>query len=331
MNASSNGIEKIDTAHIRQSLDLILNRIGNTVVGQHRLLRGMLIGLLCRGHVLIEGVPGLAKTTAVSSLAGALGTEFRRLQFTPDLLPADIIGSEIYRPQNHQFEVQTGPIFANLILVDEINRAPAKVQSALLEAMQERQVTIGGNTLQLPDPFMVLATQNPIDQQGTYSLPEAQMDRFLMKLVVQYPSREEEQEILSRSLDLSQDQEKLPPVISNEEIRLASMSLQSIQVSQALRNYVIDLVTATREPERFDSGLTNLIRYGVSPRGTIALTHAARAEAFLSGREYVIPEDVRAVLEDVFRHRIALSYEALGEELTVDIVLANIIDRVPVP
>ncbi|MAT15960.1 MAG: ATPase [Planctomyces sp.] len=328
---TSASVDLAAVADVRQSLEEILARVGETVVGQHHLLRGMLIGLLCRGHVLIEGVPGLAKTTAVSSLAKALGTDFSRLQFTPDLLPADVIGSEIYRPQDHRFEVQPGPIFANLVLVDEINRAPAKVQSALLEAMQERQVTIGGKTLKLPSPFMVLATQNPIDQQGTYALPEAQMDRFLMKLVVKYPAREDEEEILNRALLPGDRRIESAPVVDETQIEMAARALESIQVSTTLRNYVLDLVAATRDPSQLDPQLSNLIRYGVSPRGTIALTLAARAEAFLKNREYVIPEDVRAVLWDVFRHRMALSYEALAEELTVDDVLERLVDRVPVP
>jgi MoxR-like ATPase len=358
---------------IRQALDRTIARIGESVVGQPGLVRGMLIGLLCNGHVLIEGVPGLAKTTAVSALAAALGLHFRRLQFTPDLLPADIIGSEVYRPQEHRFEVQRGPVFANLVLVDEINRAPAKVQSALLEAMQERQVSIAGQTLPLPRPFMVLATQNPIDQQGTYALPEAQMDRFLLKLLVRYPGTSAEREILSRSLGtdafsavsahnsvaLENQQtnrsaaEKLSvplpakegetsrigegkpgiiePTLSRAEIEAAQASLILVRVSDLLQQYIIELISATRDPYRFGSEVGDLIRFGVSPRGTIALAQAARAAAFLSDRDYATPDDVHQVLYDALRHRVILSYEALAEEKSADEVLREVVQRVPVP
>ena len=358
---------------VREALDRTIARIGESVVGQPGLVRGMLIGLLCNGHVLIEGVPGLAKTTAVSTLAAALRMQFRRLQFTPDLLPADIIGSEIYRPQEHRFEVQRGPIFANLVLVDEINRAPAKVQSALLEAMQERQVSIAGQTLPLPRPFMVLATQNPIDQQGTYALPEAQMDRFLLKLLVRYPAVSAEREILARSLGtdtssaaaarnsvaLANQQSNRPPAekvsvplsakdvgtprigngepgiieptLSPSEIETAQASLIQVRVSDLLQQYIIELVCATRDPYRFGSEVGDLIRVGVSPRGTIALAHAARAAAFLSDRDYATPDDVHQVLYDALRHRIILSYEALAEEQSADEVLREVVQRVPVP
>jgi MoxR-like ATPase len=317
--------------HIREALDRTIARIGESVVGQPGLVRGMLIGLLCNGHVLIEGVPGLAKTTAVSTLAAALGMHFRRLQFTPDLLPADIIGSEIYRPQEHRFEVQRGPVFANLVLVDEINRAPAKVQSALLEAMQERQVSIAGQTLPLPRPFMVLATQNPIDQQGTYALPEAQMDRFLLKLLVRYPAVSAEREILARSLESPGVSGLTEPTLSRGEIETAQAALIQIMVSDLLQQYIIELVSATRDPYRFGSEVGDLIRVGVSPRGTIALAHAARAAAFLCDRDYATPDDVHQVLYDALRHRIILSYEALAEEKSADEVLREVVQRVPVP
>jgi MoxR-like ATPase len=316
---------------IREALDRTVARIGESVVGQPGLVRGMLIGLLCNGHVLIEGVPGLAKTTAVSSLAAALGMQFRRLQFTPDLLPADIIGSEIYRPQEHRFEVQRGPIFANLVLIDEINRAPAKVQSALLEAMQERQVSIAGQTLPLPRPFMVLATQNPIDQQGTYALPEAQMDRFLLKLLVRYPATCAELEILARSLESAGAPGITEPTLSRGEIETAQASLLQIQVSALLQRYIVELISATRDPYRFGSEVGDLIRFGVSPRGTIALAHAARAAAYLSDRDYATPDDVHQVLYDALRHRVILSYEALAEEKSADEVLREVVQRVPVP
>jgi len=324
-----NGTE--NRTEIRDALQQLVERLGETIVGQERLIRGLVIGLLCRGHVLIEGVPGLAKTTAVSSLAAALGTTFRRIQFTPDLLPSDVVGSEIYRPQDHSFEVQTGPIFANLVLVDEINRAPAKVQSALLEAMQERQVTIGGKTLPLPDPFMVLATQNPIDQQGTYALPEAQMDRFLLKLMVRYPQPDDEQQILSRSLAQEIVAVQSDPVLTESRIQQAVEKVRGVSVTEVLQRYIVDLVTATRDPYRFGSEVGDLVEFGVSPRGTIALAFAARAEAFLNDRDYATPDDVRAVIYDVWRHRIVLSFEADAEEMTADEVLSQIIDRVPVP
>jgi MoxR-like ATPase len=316
---------------IREALDRTIARIGESVVGQPGLVRGMLIGLLCNGHVLIEGVPGLAKTTAVSTLAAALGMQFRRLQFTPDLLPADIIGSEIYRPQEHRFEVQRGPVFANLVLVDEINRAPAKVQSALLEAMQERQVSIAGQTLPLPRPFMVLATQNPIEQQGTYALPEAQMDRFLLKLLVRYPAVGAEREILARSLEAPGQPGIIEPTLSRSEIETAQAALIQVRVSAPLQNYILELISATRDPYRFGSEVGDLIRFGVSPRGTIALAHAARAAAFLFDRDYATPDDVHQVLYDALRHRIILSYEALAEEKSADEVLRELVQRVPVP
>jgi MoxR-like ATPase len=370
MNSSTPATaEDIDLARatvkdVREALDRTIGRIGEYVIGQPGLVRGMVVGLLCNGHVLIEGVPGLAKTTAVSTLAAALGMQFRRLQFTPDLLPADIIGSEVYRPQEHRFEVQRGPIFANLVLVDEINRAPAKVQSALLEAMQERQVSIAGQTLPLPRPFMVLATQNPIDQQGTYALPEAQMDRFLLKLLVRYPAVSAEREILARSLGTdtfsaaaakksvafaTQQNNQSPaekvsvplpaksevvnsdPTLSRIEIETAQASLTQVRVSETLQQYIIELVSATRDPHRFGSEVGDLIRVGVSPRGTIGLAHAARAAAFLSDRDYATPDDVHQVLYDALRHRIILSYEALAEEKSADEVLREVVQRVPVP
>lgn len=316
---------------IREALDRTVARIGESVIGQPGLVRGMLIGLLCDGHVLIEGVPGLAKTTAVSALAVALRMQFRRLQFTPDLLPADIMGSEIYRPEEHRFEVQRGPIFANLVLVDEINRAPAKVQSALLEAMQERQVTIAGQTLPLPRPFMVLATQNPIEQQGTYALPEAQMDRFLLKLLVRYPAPGAEREILARSLEAKGDPGVAEPTLSRRDIETAQASLSQVRVSVPLQQYIIELASATRDPYRFGSEVGDLIRVGVSPRGTIALAHAARATAFLADRDYATPADVHQVLYDAWRHRVILSYDALAEEKSADDVLREVVQRVPVP
>jgi MoxR-like ATPase len=316
---------------IRQRLQAAEDQVNQIVVGQQPLVRGMMISLICGGHVLIEGVPGLAKTTAVAALAATIATTFCRLQFTPDLLPSDIIGSEIYRPDQHRFEVQRGPLFANLVLVDEINRAPAKVQSALLEAMQERQVSIAGQTMPLPRPFMVLATQNPIDQQGTYTLPEAQMDRFLLKLVVPYPSAAAEQSILHRSLAPPSQETAPTALLSPEDIAAAHRQLSGVRFSESLERYVMDLVQATRRPSNFSSKAGGYIRFGVSPRGTLALAHAARAFAYLSGRDHVTPDDIKAVLKDVFRHRIVLSYEALADDQTADGVIEEILPHVPVP
>lgn len=318
-------------AAVREAIEQTVAEIEKAVVGQHELIRGMILGLLCDGHVLIEGVPGLAKTTAVASLAKAVRTAFCRLQFTPDLLPSDIVGSEIYRPEEHRFEVQRGPIFANLVLVDEINRAPAKVQSALLEAMQERQVSIAGQTMALPKPFMVLATQNPIDQQGTYALPEAQMDRFLLKILVQYPTRPHEKQMLHQSLQPVASSQQIEPVLSPELIVAAQAAIQGVTVSSAIEDYVVSLVSATRDPYRFGAQIGDLIRFGVSPRGTLALGHVARAAAFLAGRDHVVPDDVKAMAASVFRHRIVLSYEALAEQKTVDEVLGMLLQQVPVP
>lgn len=318
-------------AAIRDAISRAVDEIARVVVGQTELIRGMILGLLCDGHVLIEGVPGLAKTTAVASLAKAVSTQFCRLQFTPDLLPSDVVGSEIYRPEEHRFEVQRGPIFANLVLVDEINRAPAKVQSALLEAMQERQVTIAGQTMPLPYPFMVLATQNPIDQQGTYALPEAQMDRFLLKLLVRYPARPHEKAMLRQSLQSPDRAPQIEPVLSPATIAAARSAVGRVTVSPDIEDYVVDLVTATRDPYRFGAEVGALIRFGVSPRGTLALAHVARASAFLAGRNHVLPDDVKAMAASVFRHRIVLSYEALAEQKTVDDVLEMVLQQVPVP
>ncbi|WP_235935198.1 AAA family ATPase [Candidatus Laterigemmans baculatus] len=320
-----------DAAAVRSGIERAMAEIGRVVIGQDELIRGMLLGLLCNGHVLIEGVPGLAKTTAVATLARTVHTTFRRLQFTPDLLPSDVIGSEIYRPEEHRFEVQPGPIFANLVLVDEINRAPAKVQSALLEAMQERQVSIAGQTLPLPQPFMVLATQNPIDQQGTYALPEAQMDRFLLKLVVRYPARRHERAMLHQSLHPADSPEPIEPVLTPKSLAAAQAAIGRVSVSPAIEDYVVDLVAATRDPYRFGSEVGDLVRFGVSPRGTLALAHVARASAFVAGRDHVTPDDVKAVATAVFRHRIVLSYEALAEQKAADDVLAMILSQVPVP
>lgn len=309
----------------------LVDEVSKVIVGQEELMSRMLIGLLANGHLLIEGVPGLAKTTAVASLAQAISTDFQRLQFTPDLLPADLIGTLVYRPQNQEFTVQKGPIFSNLILADEINRAPAKVQSALLEAMQERQVTIGGDTFPLDDPFLVMATQNPVEQEGTYPLPEAQMDRFMLKVIVDYPNREQELEILDR-MSTSKPKYELNAVMTPGEIVAARDLVDSIYVDQKVREYIVDLVMATRNPEKYGLGtLKNLIQYGGSPRATINLTLASKASAFLNGRGYVVPQDVKDIAMDVLRHRVIVTYEAEAEEKTSEDLVTKILGKVPVP
>lgn len=325
-------IEEIGARVAQQSRSFqrLREEVGRVVVGQERLIRGMLTGLLSGGHVLIEGVPGIAKTTAVTSLAHAVELSFQRLQFTPDLLPGDVVGTQIYRPQDGNLEVQTGPIFANLVLVDEVNRAPAKVQSALLEAMQERQVTIAGETFVLPDPFLVIATQNPIEQEGTYRLPEAQTDRFLLKVLVGYPNRDEELQILDRMGRTGQTA-TTDPVLSPETIVDSRALIDDIYMDQRVRDYIVDLVMATRDPYRFGAEVGDLVQFGVSPRGTLALSLAARVHAFLDGRGFVTPDDVKDMAYEVLRHRIILSYEAEAEERTPDDVLQVIMSAVPVP
>ena len=308
----------------------LIEEVGKTIVGQQDLLGRMIIGLLANGHLLIEGVPGLAKTTAVACLAKAISTGFQRLQFTPDLLPADLIGTQVYRPQSQEFVVQKGPIFSNLILADEINRAPAKVQSALLEAMQERQVTIGGETFLLDEPFLVLATQNPVEQEGTYPLPEAQMDRFMMKVVVDYPNRDEELEILGR-MSTTKQTLNTSPVTTPEEIMAARNLVDQIHVDRSVKEYVVDLVMATRKPSAYNLPLEDLIQFGASPRATINLTLAAKANAFLDGRAFVNPQDVKSIAMDVLRHRVIVTYEAEAEEQTSEDIVKQILNTVPVP
>ncbi len=300
------------------------------IVGQEYLLDRMLVALLARGHALIEGVPGLAKTLAVKALAQTLALEFRRIQFTPDLLPADLVGTLIYEPSSGQFQARTGPIFTNLLLADEINRAPAKVQSALLEAMEERQVTLGDKTRPLPDPFLVLATQNPIEQEGTYPLAEAQIDRFMLKLKLTYPSRAEEAEILDRML--VERKIEASPVLDRDRLTILREVTDSIYLDHKLKNYLLDLVAATRDPRRAGLGdLAGLISFGASPRATIYLARAAKALAFVRGRGFVIPEDVKDIAPDVLRHRIVPTYEAEAEEISSDDLVARILERVPVP
>ena len=303
--------------------------IEKEIVGQKELLDRMLIGLLCQGHILLEGLPGLAKTTAVKALASAISTSFKRIQFTPDLLPADIIGTQIYRPDRGSFEVSPGPVFNNIILADEINRAPAKVQSALLEAMQERQVTIGDQTFRLEEPFLVLATQNPIEQEGTYPLPEAQVDRFMMKIKVDYPSAEEEREIVARMR--SGQGQAINGVVSVEHLAAAREAMGQIHCEDKLLYYMVDLVRATRQPRDYGLELASWISYGASPRASIWLDNAARAQAFLNGRGYVTPQDVKSIAPEVLRHRIILSYEAEAEGKTTDDIIANLLERIEVP
>ncbi|MDK1020217.1 MAG: MoxR family ATPase [Candidatus Hydrogenedentes bacterium] len=318
-----------DVEQQSQFVTRLRTEIARIIVGQEYMIDRLLVGLLANGHVLIEGVPGLAKTTAVKTLAAALDCTFSRIQFTPDLLPADLIGTQIYNPKDGNFTIKKGPLFGNIILADEINRAPAKVQSALLEGMEERQVTIGQETFQLEAPFMVLATQNPIEQEGTYPLPEAQVDRFMLKLRVSYPTRAEEREIMDR-VDLLHATE-VRVVASKEEILTAREVVNEVYVDEKAKNYIVDLVRATRHPEAFGLELQNLIEYGASPRATIYLQQAARALAFLQGEGNVFPNDVKQIAMDVLRHRVIVTYEAEAENVTSEDIIRRILDTVPVP
>ncbi len=320
--------EKIE----RQSsfVDALVMGMDKVIVGQKHLVESLLIGLLADGHILLEGVPGLAKTLAIKTLSDLIKGDFNRIQFTPDLLPADLIGTMIYSQKKEEFSIRKGPVFANLILADEINRAPAKVQSALLEAMQERQVTIGDHTYPLPQPFLVMATQNPIEQEGTYPLPEAQVDRFMLKVVINYPKREEEKLIIRQNL--KKDKPEVSPILSPEDILAAREVVRQVYIDEKIERYIIDIVFATRFPG--DYGLKNLkemIAFGASPRASINLALAARAYAFIKRRGYVIPEDVRAVCYDVLRHRIGLSYEAEANSMTSDEIITEILNSVEVP
>ena len=309
----------------------IQDALGNVIIGQHHMVERLLIGLLCDGHVLLEGVPGLAKTLAIKSLAQTVHADFSRIQFTPDLLPADVTGTLIYNQPKNEFVVRKGPIFAHFVLADEINRAPAKVQSALLEAMQERQVTIGDASYPLPQPFLVLATQNPIEQEGTYPLPEAQVDRFLLKVVITYPSKQEEQLIL-RQYSSSAPAPSLETVASLQELLEGKKLVRQIYLDEQIERYIVDLVHATRFPEQYQlAKLKPLLQFGASPRATLSLALASKAMAFLQQRSYVIPEDVRAIAADVLRHRIGLSYEAEAENMRADDIIAEILKTVPAP
>ena len=300
------------------------------IVGQRYLVDRLLVGLLTGGHILLEGVPGLAKTLSVKTLAQAIAANFRRIQFTPDLLPADLIGTMIYSPRDGTFTTRKGPIFAQIVLADEINRAPAKVQSALLEAMQEHQVTIGDETHPLPDPFLVLATQNPIEQEGTYPLPEAQVDRFMLKLRIGYPSREEERQILDR-MAVTRNHQRVSTVVTTDEILRTRALVDQIYIDDKIKDYVVNIVFATREPQAYQLDLGPLIEYGASPRATLYLTLAAKAHAFLQGRGYVTPQDVKSIGPDVLRHRVIVSYEAEAEEVDADEVVRRVFEGVPVP
>lgn len=311
-------------------IDLLMNEISKVIVGQKAMVERLVIGLLGNGHVLLEGVPGLAKTLAIKTLAESMKAKFQRIQFTPDLLPADLIGTQIYNQKDGNFLIRKGPIFSNFILADEINRAPAKVQSALLEAMQERQVTIGETTFKLEEPFLVLATQNPIEQEGTYPLPEAQVDRFMLKIKITYPERAEELAIMRQNISMIET--KVNPVISPEEILKARHLLTEVYIDEKIEKYILDIVFATRNPKDFGlSNLSDLISYGASPRATINLALGAKAMAFIKRRGYVIPEDVRAICPDVLRHRVAVTYEAEAEELTSENVINEILNKIVVP
>ncbi|ANW97259.1 ATPase [Wenyingzhuangia fucanilytica] len=311
-------------------VDLLSMEMNKVIVGQKHMVDRLLIGLLGNGHILLEGVPGLAKTLAINTLAKAVDGEFSRIQFTPDLLPADVVGTMIYNMKENDFSIKKGPIFANFVLADEINRAPAKVQSALLEAMQERQITIGDETFKLDEPFLVMATQNPVDQEGTYTLPEAQVDRFMLKVVIDYPKLEEEQLIMRANL--SGAYEKVNPVVSLEQIINARKVVNEVYMDEKIEKYILDLIFATRYPEKYGlENLKGLISFGASPRGSISLAKAAKCHAFIKRRGYVIPEDVRAVVLDILRHRIGITYEAEAENVTAEDIVNQIVNVVEVP
>ncbi|MCH8942569.1 MAG: AAA family ATPase [Bacteroidetes bacterium] len=311
-------------------IDLLLKEIGKVIVGQKDMVEKLIIGLLGNGHVLLEGVPGLAKTLAIKSLSSAMEAKFQRIQFTPDLLPADLIGTMIYNQKDGEFTIKKGPIFANFILADEINRAPAKVQSALLEAMQEKQITIGAETFKLEEPFIVLATQNPIEQEGTYPLPEAQIDRFMLKVKITYPNKEEELLILRKNV--ASDFPQINPVVKTEDILNARKLMQEVYIDEKIEKYILNIVFATRSPKEYGlDNLSELINYGASPRASIYLALGAKAMAFIRRRGYVIPEDVRGICQDVLRHRIAVTYEAEAEDITSENMIEEILNKIEVP
>ena len=329
---SSTDINAINEKIAQESafVDLLTMEMNKVIVGQKQMIERLLIGLLGQGHILLEGVPGLAKTLAINTLSQAVKGSFSRVQFTPDLLPADVVGTMIYNMKENDFSIKKGPIFANFVLADEINRAPAKVQSALLEAMQEKQVTIGETTFKLPQPFLVMATQNPVEQEGTYPLPEAQVDRFMLKAVIDYPKLEDEQLIVRQNL--SGAYEKVKPVVSTKQILSAQATVREVYMDEKIEKYILDLIFATRYPDNYQlSDIKPLISFGASPRGSINLATAAKCYAFLKHRGYVVPEDVRAVIYDVLRHRIGLTYEAEAENVTTEDLIAQIINHVEVP
>lgn len=326
IEAIQNEVEKSSAV-----LGNVRSEIARVIVGQQEIIDRLLIGIIANGHILIEGVPGLAKTLIISSLASVFDASYSRIQFTPDLLPADITGTMIYNPKSGDFSVKKGPVFANFILADEINRAPSKVQSALLEAMQERQVTLGDNTFPLPNPFFVMATQNPIEQEGTYPLPEAQIDRFFMKLKIKYPAYDEERQILERMVN--EQPIPLQKVLSPKDIEEMREVMHKVYMEEKLKDYILHLINSTRHPERYPrlNDLKGLIEFGASPRATIYLARAAKANAYISGRAYVIPDDIKAIARDVLRHRIILSYEAEAEEITTEDIINRILDEIEVP
>lgn len=325
-------VKKI-TERVKQESDFVntlMYEVGKVIVGQKYLIERLLIGILSSGHVLLEGVPGLAKTMSVMTLARAMQVGFQRIQFTPDLLPADLVGTLIYNPKSGDFTIRKGPIFTNIVLADEINRAPAKVQSALLEAMQDRQVTIGDQTFQLEDPFLVLATQNPIEHEGTYPLPEAQVDRFMLKLIITYPDKKEEREILER-MALTKKDFKVTPVISPTDILRLRSIVDEIYIDDKIKDYIVDIVFASREPKAYNLKMEDFIEYGASPRATIYLALAAKAHAFIRGRGFVTPQDVKSIGMDVLRHRVIITYEAEAEEIRAEDIVQKIFDTVEVP
>ncbi len=327
----------VDVKHINQKVEeksefvrKLFAEIDKVIVGQKYMLERMLIGLLSNGHILLEGVPGLAKTLGVTVLSQSINADFKRIQFTPDLLPADLIGTEIYNQSTGDFYTRKGPVFSNIILADEINRAPAKVQSALLEAMQEKQVTIGQETFSMPEPFLVMATQNPIEQEGTYPLPEAQLDRFMLKLKVVYPEKNEEREILEKMAEVNKKIE-IDPIVTPSDIMEVRQIVDDIYIDDKIKDYIVDVVFATREPAKYGLNLRNLISFGASPRATIYLALASKAHAFINGRGYVTPQDVKSIGMDVLRHRVIVSYEAEAEEKTSENIIKQIFDNIEVP
>ncbi len=316
---------------MREIIEAIKNEVKKVIVGQEQMIEGLLIGLLCEGHVLLEGVPGLAKTTTVNALAKALGLTFKRVQFTPDLLPSDIIGTEIYDPKNNEFKIKKGPVFTNLLLADEINRAPAKVQSALLEVMQERQVTIGEESFKIERPFLTLATQNPVEQEGAYNLPEAQLDRFMLKIIVGYNSKEEEVEI-ARKIANDGESANIKTVADKEQLFLLKEEIKKVYIDPEIENFIVDIVFATRNPENYGlEEIKDYIQYGASPRGTIDLYKTSKALAYMKNRDYVTPVDVAIMAKNVLRHRIILSYEAEAENIKSDEIIEKVLESVPIP